>query len=85
MQYSGKDIHRCTSVIHRAVRTLFVPQCSDFLEKPNLTHFGILSLFPFENGDKIAADGEAGRVRMFLDNYEAAIQLPHQLSDTRLN
>ena len=50
---------RCTSVVHRAVRVRFVPHEQDFLK--NLFH---LSLFPFENGDKIAADGEAGRVRM---------------------
>ena len=48
---------KCTSVFHRAVRVRFVPYGQDFLE--NLTH---LSLFPFENGDKIAADGEAGLV-----------------------
>ena len=67
---------RCPDRVHRiknrAVR--LVPQCSDFLEK-DLTHFGILSLFPFENGDKIAADGEAGRVKIAIS---VSSQSPYQ-------
>jgi len=58
MRYSGKDIDRCTSVIHRAVRTLFVP-LGEVLPKKKLRKFTsheILTFSSFGNEEKVAAD-----------------------------
>ena len=67
MRYSGKDIGWCTSVIHRAVRTLFVPMGEVLLENlRKLTSHGILTFSSFGNEEKVCGgpEGQAGRVRI---------------------
>jgi hypothetical protein len=61
--------HRCTSVLHRAVRTRLVPWCSDFLKNlEKLTSREILTFSSFGNEEKVCGgpEGQAGRVRIIL-------------------